>query len=102
MLGNVGAKMTNKRGKMATKSAKMSQDRRTWVAKANEGWSRAARPQPICARSGPPRALEFPKGIDQRGRQDLAKNFQRIGEVILHAGSHDGDGGYPDCADLDL
>ena len=33
MLGNVGAKMANKRGKMATKSAKMSQDVRTWALK---------------------------------------------------------------------
>ena len=37
MLGHLGAKMANKMGKMTAKSAKMSQDGPTWVAKANEG-----------------------------------------------------------------
>ena len=35
-VGHVGAKMANKRDKMATKSAKMKQDGRTRAAKANE------------------------------------------------------------------
>ena len=61
MLGIVGAKMANKTGKMATKSAKMSQDGPTWVAKTNEGCALKALPRPVCRRSGPPRALEFRK-----------------------------------------
>ena len=92
LLGHLGAKMANKRGKMATKSAKMNQDGRTWVAKANEG---GALPGSVCAPGSPPRALEFAKRKDQRGRQDLAKNLQVFDEVILHAGSPFGDGGYP-------
>ena len=95
MLGNVGAKMANKRGKIATKSAKMSQDRRTWVAKANEGCALKELPVPVCERSGPPRALEFARRKDQRGRQDLAKNLQGFGELFYTPADPYGDGGYP-------
>ena len=46
MLGHLGAKMANKMGKMTAKSAKMSQDGPTWVAKANEGRARKGLPRP--------------------------------------------------------
>ena len=42
MLGHLGDKMVNKMGKMAAKSAKMSQDGPTWAAKAIEVWYRMA------------------------------------------------------------
>ena len=98
MFEHVGAKMANKMHTIATKSAKMNQDGPTWAAKANDRWYRKALPGPVCGRNEPPRALEFAKRKDQRGRQDLAKNLQGFDEVVLHAGSPFGDSGFIQCA----
>ena len=77
MLGHLGDKMANKMGKMAAKSAKMSQDGPTWAAKANEGCSLKAPTGPESGRRRPPRRA-FSKGKDQRVRQDLQKTLERI------------------------
>jgi len=77
MLGHLGAKMANKMGKIAAKSAKMSQDGPTWSEKAHEVWLRRAPTGPESGLRRPPRRA-FSKGKDQRVRQDLQKTLQRI------------------------
>ena len=76
MLGHLGAKMANKMGKMAARSAKISQDGPTWTEKAIDPRSPAAPTGPESGRRRPPRRA-FSKGKDQRVRQDLQKTLQR-------------------------
>ena len=70
---------------MATKSAKMSQDGPTWVAKANEVCYRSALPGSVCAHGEPPRALEFPERKGQKLMAGIGKEFEfdRDLDVVL-------------------
>ena len=76
MLGHLGDKMANKMGKMAAKSAKMSQDGPSWSEKAFDRRSPATPTGPESGLRRPPRRA-FPKGKDQRVRQDLQKTLER-------------------------
>ena len=77
MLGHLGAKMANKMGKMAARSAKISQDEPTQSEKGMKGDPPATPTGPESGRRRPPRRA-FSKGKDQRVRQDLQKTLQRI------------------------
>ena len=77
MLGHLGDKMAIKMGKMAAKSAKMSQDGPTWAAKAIEG-------RPGSAPTGPESGLreaiksavpEGASGVTEQLHQVLSKVF---------------------------
>ena len=93
MLGHLGDKMANKMGKMAARSAKMNQDGPTWDAEAIEGL-------PGSAPTGPGSGLRRP--LEELFRKEKTKESGRIckrlckgfDEVVQHAGSPFGDGGF--------
>ena len=80
MLWHLGAKMANKMGKMAAKSAKMSQDGPTWTEEAIDPRSRAAPTARKADVAGPLEELFRKEKTKESGRicKSLGKGLDEV------------------------